>query len=86
MKIRTIYFPPKTEEEYTGYTIFIMMGTSTSDRNSFIQPEQGKLIEFKIEDNEKAEKEYIFPESREERFIDKDLSEFYKKKGYKFKE
>lgn len=85
MKTKTIYFPPKTEE-FTGYTSFIMMGTSTSDRNSFIQTEQGEVIEFKIEDKEKAGKEYIFPESREELFIDKELSEFYQKKGYKFKE
>lgn len=85
MKARTIYFLPKTEE-YTGYSTFIMMGTSTSDIGSFIQTEQEEVIEFKIEDKEEAEKEYILPESREERFIDKDLSEFYQKKGYNFKE
>ena len=36
--------------------------------------------EIKIEEETK---EYIFPESREERFLDKNLLEFYKKKGYK---
>jgi len=85
MKAKTIYIPPKTEE-YTGYTIFIMMGTSTSDKSSFVQTEQGEVIEFKIEDKEEADKKYVIPESREERFIDKDLSEFYKKRGYSFKE
>jgi hypothetical protein len=27
-------------------------------------------------------RQYIFPESREERFLDNNLLEFYKKKGY----
>lgn len=30
------------------------------------------------------EKEYIFPETREEQFIDEDLRKFYEKKGYIF--
>lgn len=83
MKAKTIYVPPKTEE-YTGYTTFIMMGTSTSDISSFIQTEQGEVIELK--EKEEVEKEFILPESREERFIDKDLSEFYRKRGYYYKE
>ena len=28
------------------------------------------------------EVEYVFPETREERFIDEDLRKFYEKKGY----
>lgn len=39
------------------------------------------IISEEIENE--VEKEYIFPESREERFLNKDLREFYKKKGYK---
>ncbi len=84
MKEKKIYIPPT--EGYTGYTTFITIGTSTSDIGSFIQKEQGEVIEFKIEDKEEAEKEYVIPESREGQFIDKDLSEFYQKKGYKPKE
>lgn len=85
MKTRTIYISPKTED-YTGYTTFIMMGTSTSDIGSFKQSEQGEFIEFKTADKDEVEKEYVIPEAREERFMDKDLSEFYKKKGYNFRE
>lgn len=38
-----------------------------------------------IENKKKAEKEYFFPESREADFMEKDLSEFYQKKGYNLK-
>jgi len=38
-----------------------------------------------IKDKEKAEKECFFPESQEGEFMDKDLSEFYQKKGYNLK-
>ena len=77
MKKTIIYIPPKSEN-YTGYAMFVLMGTSTSDISFLPLAEQG--------DNEENEKEYVFPESREERFLDKDLLEFYKKKGYELKE
>ena len=66
----TIYILPDTEN-YTGYTTYVAMGTSTSELEDFSLP------------IEEEAKDYIFPETREERFLDKDLVEFYRKKGYK---
>lgn len=85
MKAKTIYIDPNTED-ITGYTTFIQIGTSTSDKNSYLQTKKTQIIEYENKKNKKVEKEYIIPKSREENFIDKDLSEFYKKKGYQFKE
>lgn len=80
MKETTIYITPNSEN-YTGYATSILMGASTTELSTF------KLMDDKVFDKlDKAgdeTKEYTFPESREERFLDRNLLEFYKKKGYK---
>lgn len=72
----TIYISPDTED-YTGYTTYVLMGTSTSELGIFPLP-----VEELPGAKEERVDEYIFPETREERFLDKDLVEFYRKKGY----
>lgn len=72
----TIYIPPDTED-YTGHTLYVLMGTSTSELEIFSLP----VAEVPEEKEERVE-DYSFPETREERFLDRDLVEFYRKKGY----
>jgi len=81
MKEKTVYVPADSED-YTGYTTYITMGTSTSDISVFTLTEDKVVHEFDQAAEEEA-KEHAFPESREERFLDQNLQEFYKKKGYK---
>ena len=73
---KTIYIPPDTED-YTGHTTYVLMGTSTSEPGFFSVP-----VEEVPEEKEERVEDYIFPETREERFLGKDLVEFYRKKGY----
>lgn len=80
MKERTIYVPADSED-YTGYTSHILMGTSTSEVATFTLPED-KVVYKSDQAPEEGAKEFDFPESREERFLDENLQEFYKKKGY----
>jgi len=80
MKKRMIYVPVDSED-YTGYTTHILMGTSTSEATTFTLTED-KVVYESDQAPEEGAKEIDFPESREERFLDKNLQEFYKKKGY----
>ena len=77
----TIYIPPDTED-YTGYTTYVLMGTSTSELGIFPLPVEEAPAGVGQEDKEERVEDYIFPETREERFLDRDLIEFYRKKGY----
>lgn len=77
----TIYIPPDTED-YTGYTTYVLMGTGTSELESFSLPAEKMLPKVDQGDEGEQVEDYIFPETREERFLDEDLLEFYKKKGY----
>ena len=81
MKETTVYVPADSED-YAGYTTHILVGTSTSDISVFTLMEDKVVHGFDQAAEEEA-KEYNFPESREERFLDQNLQEFYKKKGYK---
>jgi len=82
MMKETIYIPPDTED-YTGYTTYVLMGTSTSELEVFSLPMKEEAPSGIERDYEKEKaKDYIFPETREERFLDRDLIEFYRKKGY----
>ncbi len=81
MKETAIYIPADSED-YTGYTTHILMGTSTSEASAFTLMED-KVVHELDQVVEEETKEYNFPESREERFLDQNLQEFYKKKGYK---
>jgi len=78
---RKVVIGPNSED-YTGYSMFVMVGTSNAavEDISF----QGTLVIPALGKSEKdgAEKEYIFPETREEVFLDESLVKFYKKKGY----
>lgn len=76
MTKQTVYILPDTED-YTGHTTYVLMGTSTTELVTFALP-VGDVAEEKQEQAD----DYIFPETREERFLDKDLVEFYRKKGY----
>ena len=80
MKERTIYIPPNSEN-YTGYTTSTLMGTSTSELSTFRLMDD--KVFYKLDQAGDESKEYTFPESREERFLDRNLLEFYTKKGYK---
>jgi len=81
MKETTVYVPADSED-YAGYTTHILVGTSTSEVSVFTLMEDKVVYESDQVAEEEA-KEYNFPESREERFLDQNLQEFYKKKGYK---
>ena len=80
MKERTIYVPADSED-YTGYTTHTLMSTSTSEVATFTLTEDKVVYEPDLAPKERA-KEFDLPETREERFLDKNLQEFYNKKGY----
>lgn len=55
MKEVRIYIPP-SGEDYTGYSIFVTAGTSTSDLGSFYVPEEkGSLSEIQAIEEESEE-------------------------------
>lgn len=81
MKEARIYILPDSED-YTGYTTYVLTGTDTSEVGSFSLPKE-KLAQEYAQGERELDMEVTFPESREERFLDKSLLEFYKKKGYK---
>ena len=73
-------FADSADSTMTGYTLSIC-GTINTGQIGMgpILPIQG-LITF-IAPPDKQE-DFIFPNLREDRFLDKGLEEFYKKKGY----
>ena len=79
MKERTIYIPADSED-YTGYTTNILMGTSTSDTIHLHIDGRQSIHEFDQAAEEQA-KEYTFPESREERFLDQKSTGVLQEKG-----
>ena len=81
MKEARVYIPPESED-YTGYTTYVLTGTSTSGVGSFPWPKEELVQERDQRSEHELDREIMFPESREERFLDNDLLEFYKKKGY----
>jgi len=81
MMKETIYIPPDSED-YAGYTTYVLTGTSTSELEVFSLPTMKEHAPSVIERDyeEKEAKDYGFPETREERFLDRDLIEFYRKR------
>lgn len=65
----TLYIPPDTED-YTGYTTYVLMGTGTSESEIFSLPIPD--VPLRVAQGEEEMKEYVFPETREERFLDKE--------------
>jgi len=62
-------------DDYTGYTVSIPSSGVTGIGDIFIV--QGTRIK-----SGRMVSEEVFPDSREEKFFDEKLVEFYKKKGY----
>lgn len=60
---KTIYIPPDTED-YTGYTTYVLMGTGTSEVESFSLPTEKMSPKVDQEDEGKQVKDYIFPKTR----------------------
>lgn len=79
MNNKTVYISPMPDE-YTGYSTYIFLGTSTSDLSVFRTSKNYSAIY--IGQEEKRDGDVFFPESREERYFNVKLLEFYKKKGY----
>lgn len=77
----TVYIPAGTED-YTGFTTHVLMETGTSEAMVFHLPVEEAPPRVGQEEKEEQVEDYVFPETREERFLDKDLIEFYRKKGY----
>lgn len=80
-KGKTISFIEEDNEDNTGYTLTVSVGDCTDQLvGAMMPPLQG--IPYSRVSSEEESQQYIFPESREERFLDNNLLEFYKKKGY----
>lgn len=79
-KGRTVYIEA-VNTDYAGYSLTIVAGGSTSQVGGIqLAPIQG--VPYSHVSSGEESRQYIFPESREERFLDNNLLEFYKKKGY----
>ena len=79
MKGKTIYLED-TSNNRTGYTLTIASSTSTGQvGSSFLEPVQGIPHSLLVPNEELPQS--MFPESQEERFLDENLREFYRKKG-----
>lgn len=79
-KGETVYIE-SVNTDYAGYSLTILAGDSTSQVGGIqLAPIQG--IPYSYVSSGEESRQYIFPESREERFLDNNLLEFYKKKGY----
>jgi hypothetical protein len=83
MTQRNIYILPE-DQEYTGYSLQIGYACTTSEVDDLTLKEERAGIESQRQRREEGaqEKELVFPDTREEFFVDKSLREFYKKKGY----
>jgi len=81
MKKGTTIYIEAENTDYAGYSLTILSGISTGQVGGApITPMQG-IPYFLVPPREESRRN-IFPESREERFLDDKLLEFYKKKGY----
>lgn len=84
MKKGEIVYIEAVNTDYAGYSVTILAGGSTGQGSEIplapIPPIQG--IPYSLVSSGEESRQYIFPESREERFLDNNLLEFYKKKGY----
>ena len=80
MSCVSIYIAPDSEDT-TGFVTYVSTVTNTSSFESYSYrddfPEELLVIP------EKEDKVYVFPPEKERHFLDKELADFYKKKGYK---
>lgn len=77
-KEHTIHIEADSDDR-TGYTLKVSAGASTSELSGVsIAPIQGLPVSL-VPTEEFAEN--IFPETREERFMEESLMKFYEKKG-----
>ena len=81
MKERTIHIPPDSED-YTGYSTDVLTGTTTSRLEGLSFQEEVISPRLAKGNEEEQTKDLMFPETREELFLDEDLLKFYRKKGY----
>lgn len=73
-------FADRADDTLTGYTLSIYDTISTGPIGvGMIAPIQGLTTFIAPPDRQE---DIIFPNLREDRFLDKGLEEFYKKKGY----
>lgn len=79
-KGETVYIEA-ANTDFAGYSLTILTGGSTGQVGGIpLAPIQG--IPYSRVSSGEESRQYIFPESREEHFLDNNLLEFYKKKGY----
>ena len=79
MKGKTIYVGGLSNNR-TGYTLTIAGSVGTGQVGvSFLEPVQGIPHSLLVPNEELPQT--MFPESQEERFLDENLREFYRKKG-----
>ena len=79
MKGKTIYLEG-ISNNCTGYTLTIAGSASTGQVGlSFLEPVQGIPHSLLVPNEELPQS--MSPESQEERFLDENLREFYRKKG-----
>lgn len=79
MKTKTIYLSELSPNR-TGYTLSVAGNVGTGHVGVFfVEPIQGMPHPLIVNDEELPQS--MFPESQEGRFLDKNLKEFYRKKG-----
>jgi len=77
---KTVYIDA-VNTDYAGYSLTILASGSTGQVGGIqFAPIQG--IPYSHISSGEESRQFIFPESREERFLDNNLLKFYKKKGY----
>lgn len=81
MKGRTITILPDSED-YTGFSTNVLTGATTSGLEVLSFQEEVMLPRLAKGNEEEQAKDLMFPETREELFLDEDLVKFYRKKGY----
>lgn len=74
------YIEEKEDVALTGYTLSIIGSMNTGDFGDEEIPAIQGIPSIAIS---QKQNQVLFPETREEHFIDQKLEEFYKKKGYK---
>jgi len=85
MKGRTITILPDSED-YTGYSTNVVTGISTSGLEVLSFQEEVMSPRLAEGNDEEQPKDLMFPETREELFLDEDLVKFYRKRGIKPRE
>ena len=82
MSKNTLYILPSSED-YTGYTTSVLTGTCTSALEDYSFEGASFFPEISGFEDDLMTEDILFPETREEHFLDEDLARFYRKKGIK---